>query len=108
MVADVRFKVKMRLQALINGMVRDLDASMEARKVLALAQWSEETATTVRAQYRSRVVREFPGCEITFTFNRIYVKLPNRYPAHNVPISLPYPRSLRGGFYPGAYTEVLR
>jgi hypothetical protein len=105
MVADVRFKVKMRLRALIETMVAELTTSQEARKRLALAYTSVVVAAEVKAQYRSRVVREFPGCAVTFTFNRLYIKLPDRYPAHNVPVSLPYPRELRGAFFPRAVEE---
>lgn len=54
---------------------------------MVLARTDFNTAQTVRAEYRSRIVREFPGCEITFTWRRVYIKLPSNYPQSAVPVS---------------------
>jgi hypothetical protein len=105
-VADVRFKVKMRLRAILDTLTAELAASASARHALAMAQLTDAPAKLVKAKYRSAIVREFPGCTVTFTFNRVYVTLPNHYPAYHVPVSLPYPQSLRGGFFPKGDNSV--
>lgn len=106
MVADVRFKVRMRLRALIDRLVTEISDSPDARRELAMAQLSDVRAKAVKAKYRSRVVVEFPGCSIGFTHQRIYITLPAGYPASNVPVTLPYPKVLRGAFFPVPTTRA--
>lgn len=100
MVGDVRFKIRLRLKAVIEQQEKEYWRDEAIRKEIFAAQLDPVTAEKIRARYRSEIVREFPGCEITITRLRITIKLPSRYPAHNVPISEVYPSVLVGAYFP--------
>lgn len=87
MVADVRMVISMRLRRILDMIDHDIKGDMAMRARVALARTDFNTAQAMRAEYRSRIVREFPGCEITFTWRRVYIKLPPNYPQANVPVS---------------------
>lgn len=103
MVSDVRQKVGMRLQALIARLADHLRNDVGERILVGKAQIDESAALIVRAKYRSHVVREFPGCRITFTRQRVSIRLPERYPRSYIPIEEPLPPALIECFSPRAY-----
>lgn len=86
MIADVRQHVSMRLRALLNDIARELHVDEKARAQIREARTDFVTAQLVRAAYRSRVVRDFPGCRIAFTQQHVTVWLPDRYPQSQIPI----------------------
>lgn len=76
----------MRLRGLLNDIAQELTRDAIARAQVAKARTDFETAQMVRASYRSRIVRDLPGCRITFTQQHVTVWLPSRYPQHHIPI----------------------
>lgn len=100
MVSDVRMKIRMRLvEAIKAAEARWLDDPV-GREVVKRARENRVTAEVLRETVRTEIGRGFPGCTIQFSYNRIYLRLPNRYPDHMVPISEAYPRRLRAVLYP--------
>lgn len=102
MVSDVRMKIRMRLvEAIKAAETRWLD-DPGRRELVKRARTDRATAEFLRETVRTEIGRGFPGCTIQFSYNRIYLRLPNRYPDHMVPISEAYPRRLRAVLYPVA------
>lgn len=86
MIADVRLKVEQRVRAFMERLVAAMQADHAEMNLIRAAQDDYATAEALSAKYRSKFVREFGGCEITFTPNNVYIRLPNGYPQHGVPI----------------------
>lgn len=94
MIADVRFKVRMRLRALITEMTAEYDTQPSVRTQVDMARKDSALAEAQREHYRIRVQNAFPGSAIVYTQTRILVHLPEMYPRSAVPIAQPYPRVL--------------
>lgn len=91
MIADVRFKVRMRLRAFIQTLRGEYMGSSRLVEDLIAAQGNVILAGNLKSGYRARLREAFPGCEIICTNTRIQVYLPDSYPRPTVPISEPYP-----------------
>lgn len=99
MIADVRFKVRMRLRAFIRGMGETFAADADLRAFLRIALTNDRVAMELKQQWRGKLSEEFPGCEITCTPQRIYIRLPAQYPASAVPIHETYPSAFRPALF---------
>lgn len=99
MIADVRFKVRMRLRALIETLRNEYDGNRVLRADFGKAKHDAETALRIKGRYRSRIKEAFPGCEVTCTPTRILIYLPLSYPRPGVPVSEPYPARLTPGIF---------
>lgn len=86
MVADVRLKIEQRARTFMERLVTAIQKDQSELNLIAAARDDYASAEALAAKYRSKFVREFPGCEITFTPNNVYIKPPNRYPDWTVPI----------------------
>lgn len=105
MVADVRMKIALRLRAALADMSRELATDLTLRTQVTEARTRYETAEQVRATYRSRVVRNFPGCRVAFTPRNITIWLPDRYPNAQIPIVEQVDVGLMGCFNPKGYSN---
>lgn len=100
MIADVRFKHRMQLRALLERMVSEYQRDPAVRAVIRQARTDATIARQVKAAYRQRVEDTFLGCQVTFTRNAITLMLPDRYPASAVPITESYAHVLADAFSP--------
>jgi hypothetical protein len=89
MVADPRHKVVMRLRATLAELAVKAQGGPTEQHRVAMAQTDYNVAVTVRAEYRSAIIREFPGCTVTFARQHIAILLPKEYPQSNVPVTTP-------------------
>lgn len=99
MIADVRFKVRMRLRAFIQGMGESFAADPELRHTLRQASEDKRISATLKMSWLKKLAEEFPGCQIDCTPQRIYIRLPANYPAAAVPIHEPYPSAFRPALF---------
>lgn len=99
MVADVRFKILMRLRAFIADMGRLFAENADLRAKLRGARNDPEMAAELKAYWIGRLKSEFPGCGVDCTPHRIYLTLPEGYPTPQVPISEVYPAAYRPALF---------
>jgi hypothetical protein len=86
MVSDARHKVHMRIRSLIEGLCASIRLNPEERDRIRAAQTTYEVAEEVRNRYRSKFVRELPGCTVTFARQHVTIQLPDGYPNAHIPI----------------------
>jgi hypothetical protein len=98
-VANVRFKVRMRLRALIRDMVNEYANSRTLRTDLRIAAENRSASEEMQRVWRPKVEDAFPGCRIKYTGSRIMIFLPPAYPVSHIPICELYP----GAFKPALF-----
>lgn len=81
-----RQKIDMRLRALIEGLCGDIRLNPMEKRRIQTAQVDYEVAANVCREYRSKFVRELPGCTVTFARQHVSVQLPDQYPNAHIPI----------------------
>lgn len=100
MVADVRFKIRMRLRATLKAIRADARPGGVLLQVFAVAKLDNQVNAAIKDHYRTWVSREFPGCRIEFTRRNIYIHLPDSYGAGRAPVMEPLPVDLVAVFHP--------
>lgn len=105
MVADVRFKVRMRIRAVLAEIRKDARPGGELLPVFADARTNKLVNDALRAHYREWVSREFVGCKIEVTRKNVYVYLPVTYEAGRAPVMEPLPIALVEVFNPHLEAE---
>lgn len=103
MIANVRFKVQMRLDQVLNEVTAELKAGSHAWENYIAAQRDPAYALRVRAYYRGKLVRALPGCRITFRPRQLLIHLPKNYPRAEVPITHEITQLQSTAFSPAAY-----
>jgi hypothetical protein len=98
-IANVRFKVQMRLRAFVQGMGVIFSRDEVLRAQLRNAQDSSDVAAELKTYWTDRLKQEFPGCRVECSPNRIYLTLPDNYPASGVPISEVYPAAFKPALF---------
>lgn len=100
MVADIRFKVRMRIREALKAVRADARPGGQLQAAFLLARTNPEVATRLKEYYRTRVASEVPGCRVEFTRKNIYVYFPAGYGAGRAPVSEPMPIDLVVVFHP--------
>lgn len=94
MVSDVRQKVSMRLHALVARLTSEIRTNPGIQTKIREAQFNYDRADEVRTFYRSEVIREFPGCRVTFSRQHITIELPKGYPNAHIPVVVQLPPAM--------------
>lgn len=105
MVSDVRLKIRMRLRVALRDIAKDIRPDGKLLPVFAEAKHNPLVNAALKEHYRTWVSRELPGCLIEFTRKNVYVRLPDSFPASNVPIREPLPVALVVAFHPPLEAE---
>lgn len=94
MIADVRLKVKWRLQVAID--TQAVRTIKDNRLKVGHEEWAATPAEVeaVRNDYRQGILKEFPGCSIIFGWTTIAVHLPDGYPKSSIPVVANMPVAL--------------
>lgn len=100
MVSDVRQKIGMRLEALLDALALEVRSNADLQDRLAKGRTDYRTATELKAEARSHVVRAFPGCRITFTKQYVCIYVPDGYPHPQISIGRPIPVNVIEWFSP--------
>lgn len=105
MVADVRFKIRMRLRVAFKAILKDARPDGRLLQVFEVAKTNDLVRAAVRDHYRTWVSREFPRCRIEFTRKNVYIYLPDEYGAGRAPVMEPLPVALVLVFHPSKEAE---
>lgn len=100
MVADVRFKVRMRLRAVLADILKDARPGGRLIQAFDIAKTNQLVNDALKEHYRTWVSREFPGCRIEFTRKNIYIHLPDNFGAGRAPVMEQMPIALVAVFHP--------